>query len=506
MVEQTGGTLPGSMAFQERPARRLPLPAAPVQDVEPALTAPRILLLVIVCLFIPGNFAVAGLQLSPNRMVLLALMPYLVWHWLKGVAGRPTAADILVLCSTGWLCLALIANHGLSAGTRGAILSVELFGGYLVGRMLIRSTKDYRYFFLLILAGFACLLPFALIENATGKNLVRPLFDPFFNIPPRQSNLGMRLGLVRAQTVFEHPILMGIVGSMGVANMLYIYRRKFIRSVQLAAFFVFMVFTTISSGPMISVGLQLAMMLWDRLLGFLKWRWFLLAAIAVAGLIFVRVASQFHLLDFIIQNLMFNPQTADGRLIILEYGAAEIARHPVFGIGLNDWVRPWYKKPSVDNFWLGHAMRYGIPTVLFLGAALAVSFTRISMEKTLNRRESSYRTGYLITLAGLIVTLGTVYIWGSTSVFVMIYVGAGAMFYIRDTEAADDGSLARRAAQARAFGTAQASAPAASAAAPVRPSPRRTVGGTSRGRTQGNTFTLNGPPKREHRPGDDRHV
>ena len=53
------------------------------------------------------------------------------------------------------------------------------------------------------------------------------------------------------------------------------------------------------------------------------------------------VAAQFHILDFIIQNLMFNPQTADGRLVILEYGSAEIARHPVFGIGLNDWVRPW---------------------------------------------------------------------------------------------------------------------------------------------------------------------
>ena len=60
---------------------------------------------------------------------------------------------------------------------------------------------------------------------------------------------------------------------------------------------------------------------------------------------------------------MFNPQTADGRLIILEYGSAEIARHPVFGIGLNEWVRPWYKKQSVDNFWLSHAMRFGLPSL-----------------------------------------------------------------------------------------------------------------------------------------------
>jgi hypothetical protein len=288
---------------------------------------------------------------------------------------------------------------------------------------------------------------------------------------------------------------MGIVGSMGVANMLYIYRDRFVRSVQLAGFFVFMVFTTISSGPMLSVGLQLAMTLWDRLLGFLRWRWFLLAGIAALALLGVKLASEFHLLDFVIQNFMFNPETAGGRLIILEYGSAEIARHPLFGIGLADWVRPWYKKPSVDNFWLGHAMRYGIPTLLFLAAALAVSFARISMQSTLDRREASYRTGYLITLAGLIVTLGTVYIWGATSVFVMIYVGAGAMFYMRDEEAADGTALARRAAQARAFG-------ATAALPPARPAGRR-VGGSGRDRSPP---VADGPPTQERRPGDDRHA
>jgi hypothetical protein len=436
-------------------------------------------------------------------MLLLALMPFLLWHWLKGVAGRPNAVDILMLLSTVWLCLSLIVNHGLSYVTRGVILSVELFGGYLIGRMLIRHLADYRHFFVLLTLGFACLLPFAVVELLTGKNLIRPLFDPIFTIPPRQSNLGMRLGMVRSQTIFDHPILMGIVGSMGVANMLYIYRDRFIRSVQLAAFFIFVVFTTISSGPMLSVGLQLAMTLWDRLLGFLQWRWFLLAGLAGLGLLGVKLASEFHLLDFIIQNLMFNPQTAEGRLIIIEYGSAEIARHPLFGIGLADWVRPWYKKPSVDNFWLGHAMRYGIPTFLFLAAALAVSFARISMQATLSPRESSYRTGYLITLAGLIVTLGTVYIWGATSIFVTIYIGAGAMFYMRDPEAADQEARARRAAQARAFGSSPPAA--ADAAAPAPRAGRRAVGGTGRDRRQGGPV-LSGPPTQDRRPGDDRHV
>ena len=51
-----------------------------------------------------------------------------------------------------------------------------------------------------------------------------------------------------------------------------------------------------------------------------------------------------------IDNLAFDAKTGWGRTEIFQYGAAEVLRHPIFGIGLNDWVRPWWRKPSVDNF------------------------------------------------------------------------------------------------------------------------------------------------------------
>ena len=76
---------------------------------------------------------------------------------------------------------------------------------------------------------------------------------------------------------------------------------------------------------------------------------------------------------------------------------------------------------------------------------------RIVLETTLNRREASYRTGYMITLAGLCVTLGTVYIWSATAVFVFLYFGAGAWFYTGKSETTTDRDRARRAAQARSF-------------------------------------------------------
>lgn len=508
MVHQAT-TLPDSRA-NTRVVRRSG-PAQPVSPAEePALTAPRLLCLIIICLLIPGNFALAGTQMSPNRAILLVLFPILVWRWLRGVAGGPSVVDVLMLLSTGWLGLALTVNHGLSSLPRSVILCVEIFGGYLVGRMLIRNTSDYRRFFVLMTIGFACLLPFALVEMVTGKNILRMMFDHVLNIPPRQSNLGKRLGLTRAQAVFDHPILFGLVASMGVANGLYIWRDKFVRSLQVGGFFAFMVFTTISSGPMLSVLLQLAMTGWDRMSFFLRGKWFWLAGGAGLVLLVLTFAAQFHILDFVIQNLMFNPQTADGRLIILEYGSAEVFRHPIFGIGLNDWVRPWYKAPTFDNFWLNYAMRFGLPSFALLAAAIGIGCSRIAMQSTLTRRERDYRTGYLITFAGLTVTLGTVYIWASAAVFVWIYIGAGAWLYMRettqDTTEAAARIQARRAAQASGFG----SEPVVRGAsiAPPRASTTRRASGSRVRATSAATLTVNEEivSGETGRPGDDRHV
>jgi hypothetical protein len=451
MVNQMQAAHSGSLtAIQRAPGR-------PLKDanpaVEPALTAPWVLLAVVLCLLIPGNFVLAGVQLSAPRLLLLALLPFLAWRWLSEAAGLPNAVDLLMLSSAVWGLLALLVNHGLGGFTRGVILGVELFGGYLVGRMLIRHTADYRRFFVILACGFLILLPFAVVEMLTGKNLIWQVFQHILNMPPQEKR-GMRLGLTRAQTVFEHPILLGIVASLAFANMLYIFRDKFLRSLLLAAIFGFAAFTAISSGPMISIGLQLAMTIWDRVFWFLKGKWFVLAGLAAFGFLTLRLVAEFHLLDFVIQNLMFDPMTANVRLIILEYGSAEVLRHPIFGIGLDEWIRPWYTPLSLDNFWLGQAMRFGLPTTLFLLLAIGVTIVRVLSQSITSRQESNCRTGYVITLVGLVITLGTVYVWGATSIFIYIYIGAGAMFYEKASESKSDELSVknRRIAQARRFG------------------------------------------------------
>jgi hypothetical protein len=450
------------MVKQLQPARVSALPATPDPAARPGpsrisaeATLPGLLLLIVVVLLIPGTFNLAGSVLAPYRLLLLALFPFLVRRWIADTGGHPSTVDLLVLASCLWLGLSLTVNHGLSTIPRTTIAFVELFGGYLVGRTLIRNRIDHKNYFRYLTLAFLFLMPLAVLEMLTGFNTLRTIADLVINVPRRQGNLGIRLGLIRAQGPLEHPILFGMVASMGVANVFYIYRKS-LGGAARAMFFAFMTFTSLSTGPLLSVLCQLCLMAWDRALAFLRFRWLLLAYLALLGLLAIRIGAEFEIREFIVSHLSYSQGSADHRLIVFDYGMMEVGRHPVFGIGLNDWVRPWWraKEATFDNFWLGYAMRFGLPTFGFLALAWGLSFARIAMQKTLSPEETDYRRGYLITLTGLTIVLGTVHIWNATAVFVMIYLGAGGWFYLQP-QAADTRDVevrSRRAAQARAFG------------------------------------------------------
>ena len=105
------------MVRELQPARVSALPASPGPAARsgPSLasaeaTAPGLLLLIIVVLLIPGTFQIAGSVLSPYRVLLLALFPFLVRRWAADTGGRPGTVDIIVLASCLWLGLGLIVT------------------------------------------------------------------------------------------------------------------------------------------------------------------------------------------------------------------------------------------------------------------------------------------------------------------------------------------------------------------------------------------------------------
>ena len=427
MTDQAALATEGSSYL--RPARRPRPEKARAQEAgAPAATAPRLLAFFFLVLLLPLNFSLGSLSLSPIRVLLLLAFVPLVLRWTMGGAGRITKGDILITLHSLWVGLALFAVHGSDRIPFIGITIVEIFGSYLLGRTLIRNATDYQLLFRYFLIALAILAPFVLVEMVTSQIVISEILGRVAATHPKvQAGFAdMRMGFFRAQTVFEHPILWGVFCSVGIANVFHIYRDKFLKSVFLTGFVTGMTFTSLSSAPLLSVAVQLITIGWGWIT---RYAWWVLLGFAVLGYVAIDLLSNRTPVQVLITYLTFNSASAYWRLLIWDFGSAEVLRHPLFGLGLGDWARPdWMFTASVDNFWLLTAMRYGLPAFLLLAAGIVTNLVQI-IRADLSDRLADFRRGYVIALVGLAITLCTVHAWGATFVFVMFYIGAGSWLF-----------------------------------------------------------------------------
>lgn len=414
-----------------RPAMRRHAPRAAAGSA--AGLGALVLIAFMASLAMPGTFRLGPVNLTVYRLVLIAACIPLGLRWIRGGAGPVSAVDLLYLTNCLWISIALVMVHGLSRIIFVGTNFVELFGAYLVGRVLVRDAASHRTF-VRCMAGLLLLFaPFALIEVLTGQRLFDQAFGAVMSVPERSSDVP-RLGFIRAAVAFSHPIHFGLFGSVVFANLYFLlWRRREIVRIAAAAFVAVTTMFSISSSALFSLVLQVAMILWERGLGFLRNRWAIGLAIGAGCALILLVSVQGGLFTYIVENLIFSPGAGEHRMEIYQYGTREVLRHPFFGVGLNDWARPfWREHPTIDSFWMMTAIRHGIPAVTLLMLAILVGMLRIGGARGLDEDGRQYRTGYMIALAGLVLVLSTVHVWGPAVVFVMCYLGAGSWFYTSD--------------------------------------------------------------------------
>ncbi len=407
--------------------------SVPETSEKEAATATGLLVLFFVTLIIPGTVTVAGLTVGTSRIYLLVMFVPLFLRWASGQAGRITAADIFVLLYCFWIWAALFSNHGMGRIHSAGIQFVEMFGGYLVGRVLVRSAVDYRLFVRCMFGSMVFLLPFAIVELLTGWSPLRAVAEAVMTVDERKENTKARLGFAeRVQGPFAHSILFGLFCSLGVANFFFTYRDAFVKRVVRMGIALSLVFVSLSSAPMISAGLQLMMIGWDRIFFFFRTRWVVLVILAVTIIGGFQLLYPGGILVFIFENLLLMPQTGYGRLEIFYWGSRSVMDNPIFGVGQGEWERAyWMGHPTIDNFWLATAVRFGLPTLIFLWIAIALNVLGILGTGGLDYDEMRQRRGYLIAVTGLVMILATVSVWGPVSTFVLTYFGAGSWFYTR---------------------------------------------------------------------------
>jgi hypothetical protein len=185
-------------------------------------------------------------------------------------------------------------------------------------------------------------------------------------------------------------------------------------------------FMSASGGPYVVLMMQGFVAAWERVLGKVQGRWaalFTLFGLTYVGIDLFSTKTPFHVF---VNYFTFSKQSAYNRILIFEYGTAEVARHPVFGIGLGDWERPVWMSDSMDNFWLVTAVRYGVPAFLLLLGLLLGILWKAGQRKNLPPEWRRARHAWAFTLFGITVAAATVHLWNALFVLFLFLIGSGA--------------------------------------------------------------------------------
>jgi hypothetical protein len=392
------------------------------------LPVPVVLYLLTVVL--PIGFDVGPLALTSLRMLLLIMVLPLLGKLFAGHYGRVFLTDILFLAHILWATVALAANNPTLVVQQIGSVGVEFIGGYLIGRAYIRTQEDFfalcRWLIFLVL----CTAPFAVFEAKTG----RPLVIEFLRKLPGLTSVSIvyieaRMGMERVQAVFAHPIHYGLFCSVAFSLAFVALRDittngwRYLSSVIVAG----CGFLALSSGALMAIVLQISLILWSSIFAKVKWRWWLLVALFGLAYVVVDALSNRDPLRVFMSYATFSAHNAYWRGIIFEWGMKNIWANPIYGIGLNDWVRPWYMySGSMDNFWLVMGVRYGIPGFVLLAAGYAWAiFLVMRRNFEASALLTQIRRAWVFTFLGLSFTLTTVHVWTNIYSFVFFMFGAG---------------------------------------------------------------------------------
>lgn len=392
-----------------------------------------VIVLYLLMVVIPIGVSLGPLALTGVRLVLMIMIVPLMVRLFMGHYGRVLATDVLFVLHIGWMVVALIANNPSQVIEQTGSVGMEFLGGYVVGRAYIRTRADFIALTRLLIVVVLCMTPLAVVEATTG---VVPLVELMKKLPGVRtvaiSYQDHRFGLRRVQLGFVHPIHFGLFCSVafslcfvGMAGTFTTTRRWIISAIITATCLL-----ALSSGAFLAIAAQIGMIFWAKTFEGFQRRWWILLGLFAVGYVVVDLLSNRTPIAVFMSYATFSAHTAYWRALIFEYGMQNVWANPIFGLGLNDWARPyWMPTSTVDNFWLLMAMRYGFLGFLTvtLGYILVVYHVmRIDVGR--DAQLTMLRRAWVFTFLGLSFTLCTVHVWTSIYSFVFFLLGAGVWF------------------------------------------------------------------------------
>jgi len=388
---------------------------------------PVAMLLISFTLPVEFSLHLGELLITPSRLLLILFIVPVV---LKSFSfPKIELFELFFIGYALWILVSMAVNYDFIRSLEsGGVLVLEALVSFYVVKCYITTANHIQSLLKLIAVIAMILLPFLVLENVTGVHSFHNLFSSItgFHYPLRYEE---RLGLTRAYGPFSHPILSGVFFSGLIGIFWYGARHSLTKKMWQMGILVGATFTSLSSAPLLVAIFQLAAIFWNRVADRIKVRWKLVVAGMASLYVFLFFWSPYSPVMVILSRITMDPHTAYWRMLIWDFGTAEVGRHPFVGIGFGDWIRPvWMLSDSVDNFWLLQAMRYGLPAVVFLGAAVLLLLIKVHSlkDRTESKDYQMISLGWIVSAIALVMVAFTVDFFGNNRPFFFFLMGLGA--------------------------------------------------------------------------------
>ena len=400
-----------------------------VRYARPARSAngvPFLLILVAVSIVLPEEFSfyIFELRFTLTRLIFILLAPLVVIILIQKVrAGRYRfiITDLLVLLSGFWMVYAPGNILGLAAAlNHGGPIALEFCMGYFATRMLL-SERGQALKFISLFCGLVAVAGLAAaLDTFTDSFVVHKLASVFTGY--RTYDVGIyRLGLLRARGPFEHPIILGFLSSLALIISFYVKVRW--RKFSIAGCSVGTL-VAVSTAPVQGFLIGLSLLLYNRILSNIPFKWF--ALIAAFGAMLGGVWLSGHsILHFVFQYLTFDPESGYYRIWTWDGVSDAVALSPMFGLGFGPFPDDLDINHSIDALWLNLALNFGVPGAILVGlslvsgAALPISSARFNLSAI----EKRLGVALGVVLFVVLFVSFTVDFWGSSWVAVAVLLG-----------------------------------------------------------------------------------
>lgn len=372
---------------------------------------------------------IGSLRLPPHRIALIIFTVFALVRFVTRGPMRIRSYDLLFALYAFWTIAIFIQHEGFGDGLEfGGSLALESFGAYFIARVYVR---DERTFLATMQFVFGCMVLVALIalpEFVFGQHFVH---EWLHKLTGHYHPIGYetRLGLTRAYSTFDHPILYGSFCASMMAVFWFTERGWFKRlgrtgTIGGAAIL------GLSSAPLLSLMVQGAIIGWEFVSRGTAGR-IGITLVAIVGLYigFDLITSR-PAIEVIVTKITLDPWTAYYRLLIWRHGLETVANSPWVGIGLSDWSRAWWMASgSVDAYWLVIMMRAGIPALVLHVLAIVMLWWAIARRTTaLPPSVRRLVKGWTISFLALALVGFTVHYWNTVHAYIFFFLGAGTWF------------------------------------------------------------------------------